>query len=136
MRYAFIALILCVCGAVRGEDAATQPAVVNHGQPASVLTADAAPAPVVAQSSPCVSQAGTCGCKRNACRTECVRGRSRVRFRTVTEGCDACTGQPVRSVTRGIVRSAGDVVAGVGEAAVNVITLPGRVCRGGRCTCN
>lgn len=123
MRYAFIALIVCACGVVRGEDAASMPSVINHGQPTQV----ASPASVVENN---------CACHNRACESVCGRRFGRVRFRTVTAGCDACTGQPVRSVTRGVVRGAGAVVEGVGDAAVNVITLPGRICRGGRCACN
>lgn len=127
MRYAFIALILCACGVVRGEDAAAAPSVINHGQPASVMTTETAAAPTAT---------ADCCCNRGSCRTACCRPRGRVRFRAVTEGCDACTGQPVRSVTRGVIRGAGEVVDAAGNAVVNVITLPGRICRGGRCNCN
>lgn len=126
MRYAFIALILCACGAVRGEDAAAIPSVVNHGQPA----------PAAKIESPAVVVANDCACDSGVCETVSGRRWGRVRFRTVTEGCDACTGQSVRSVTRGVVRGTGTVVRGAGEAVVNVITLPARVCRGGRCSCN
>lgn len=126
MRYAFIALIVCACSVVRGEDAAgSAPSVLNHGQPAVAATA-----------APAVVTTSDCACEGNACTA--VRGRrwGRARFRTVTESCDACTGSTARTVTRGVVRGAGAVVEGVGAAAVNVITLPGRVCRNGRCNCN
>lgn len=126
MRYAFIALIVFACGVVRGEDAAAIPSVINHGQPATIAKTE----------SPAVVVAEDCACESDACATARCRRLGRVRFRTVTEGCDACTGQSVRSVTRGVVRGTGTVVRGAGEAVVNVITLPARVCRGGRCSCN
>lgn len=125
MRYAFIALIVFACGIVRGEDAAAIPSVVNHGQQA--------PAPKI-ESPAVISE--NCACESDTCATARCRRLGRVRFRTVTEGCDVCTGQSVRSVTRGVVRGTGAVVRGTGEAVVNVITLPARVCRGGRCSCN
>ena len=119
MRFALIALFLSVCTVVRSEDG--QPtSVLNHGQPAAAVaeTATPAPAPVaVAAAEPVVCANGTC------------TARSRTRFRTVTEGCDACTGASVRSVTRGVVRGAGEVVSTVGSAAVNVVAAPVRVCR-------
>lgn len=130
MRYAFIASILCVCGIVRGEDAAAIPSVVNHGTPA---TAVAEPVAAVTTSPAVVVASDCCDCPVAA---PTSRSRGRVRFRTVTEGCDACTGQSVRSVTRGVVRGTGTVVRGAGDAVVNVITLPGRVCRNGRCSRN
>jgi hypothetical protein len=128
MRYAFIALIVCACGVVRGEDAAALPSVVNHGQPAPI----ASPASVVENDCACENSA------RESCACAPAYGRrfGRARFRTVTESCNTCTGQTVRSVTRGVVRGAGAAVHTVGETAVNVITLPGRVCRDGRCSCN
>lgn len=127
MRYAFVASILCVCGNVLGEDAATIPSVVNHGaaEPAAISVAE----PVAANVSDCVD-----------CPVEAVtvnsRVRGRLRFRTVTESCDVCTGRPVRSVTRGVVRGADAVVTGASAAVVSVITLPARVCRNGRCSRN
>lgn len=117
MRSAFFGLVLFACGTVYG------------GEEASVLVAQPAPAaPVVAASNGC------CNCS-NACDTcsTAKTARVRTRYRVVSEGCDACTGRPVRSVTRGVVRGTGAVVEGVGAAAVNVITLPVRVCRNGRC---
>lgn len=128
MRYAFVAAIMFACGIACGEDAANMPSVINHGQPAVA-------APAVAVETPTADCA--CADSRRACTTAaCCRRFGRVRVRTVTEGCDTCTGQPVRSVTRTVVRGAGAVVERVGDAAVNVITLPGRICRGGRCSCN
>lgn len=121
MRYAFLGLILCVCGAAFG------------GEPTSVMVSDSAPAPTPATTiveSPCVA--------RNACCCNEPRQTvlTRTRYRVVQDGCDACTGRPVRSVARGVVRGTGEVIEGVGAAAVNVITLPGRICRGNRCSCN
>lgn len=107
MRFALIASIVCACGVAFG------------GEEASVL---ANPTPAAAEAAPC--------CKNGTC------ARTRTRFRTVTEGCDACTGQSVRSVTRGVVRGAGEVVCNSCEAAVNAATLPVRVFRGRRsCGC-
>ncbi|NDE18028.1 hypothetical protein EBZ80_24215, partial [bacterium] len=59
-------------------------------------------------------------------------------FRTVTEGCDACTGQSVRAVTRGVVRGGTAAVQNAGAVAYNVVTLPARAVRRARCSgsCN
>lgn len=116
MRYAFFGLIVCAC------------AVARAGEEASVLVAQ--PAPVTAPA--VVVESSNCGCSNGTCGATSY-GRTRTRFRSVTEGCDACTGQSVRSVTRGVVRGTGAVVSGVGAAAYNVITLPVRACRNGRC---
>lgn len=132
MRFALIALFLSVCSVAWPQD--SQPAsVLNHGQPAAAVaetaaTATAAAAPVtVAAAEPVVCANGTC------------TARSRTRFRTVTEGCDACTGASVRSVTRGVVRGTGEIVSAVGSTAVNVVAAPVRacrnVCRGARRAC-
>ena len=118
MRNAVIAMILCVCGTVYG------------GQEASVLVnkpCEAAQPAVVAAPACCNS----CVCTSRA-PTSTVR--TRTRYRVVNEGCDACTGRPVRSVSRGVVRGTAEVVRGAGEVAVGVITLPARVCRNGRCS--
>lgn len=118
MRNAFIAMILCVCGTVYG------------GQEASVLVnkpCEAAQPAVVAAPACC----GSCAC---ASRAPTSTVRTRTRYRVVNEGCDACTGRPVRSVSRGVVRGTAEVVRGAGEVAVGVITLPVRVCRNGRCS--
>jgi hypothetical protein len=128
MRFALIALFLSVCSVALAQDG--QPAsVLNHGQPAAAVAETTAPAPavVVAAAEPVVCANGTC------------TARSRTRFRTVTEGCDACTGQSVRSVTRGVVRGTSEVASVVGSSAVNVVTAPVRacrnVCRGARRAC-
>lgn len=119
MRSAFICAILCVCGSAFA------------GEEASVLAPTPAAAPAVVVANDC----GNNCCNSCACETARV-ARTRTRYRVVSEGCDACTGRSVRSVSRGVVRGAGAVVEGVGVAAVNVITLPARVCRAGRCGCN
>lgn len=117
MRSAFFGMILCACGVVYG------------GQEASVLVntpCETAKPAVVAAPACCDS----CACVASA-PTSTVR--TRTRYRVVNEGCDACTGRPVRSVSRGVVRGTAEVVRGAGEVAVGVITLPARVCRNGRC---
>lgn len=136
MRYAFVVAIMFVCGVACGTEAASAPSVLNHSQPAVAVAAPEAPAPVAAPT------AAACECAsetRAANTAACCRRVSRARVRTVTEGCDTCTGQSVRSVTRSVVRGPGAVSAvvdRVGDAAVNVITLPRRVCRNGRCERN
>lgn len=118
MRFALIAAVVFACGvAVAGEEAS----VLVSPTPADAQAA----APAAAVAAPCCEN-GTCSAVR-----------SRTRFRTVTEGCDACTGQSVRSVTRGVVRGTGEVVHAAGTAAVNVVKAPVRVFRGRRvCCCN
>lgn len=117
MRYAFIASIVFACGSAFA------------GEEASVLVAQpAAPAPAVVAAPCCDGCAGACATAGSV--------RTRTRYRIVNEGCDACTGRPTRSVARGVVRGTGEVVRGVGATAVNVITLPVRACRAGRCCCN
>lgn len=122
MRFAFVAMIFGVCGVALAQDAGQPTSVLNHGQPTPAIATTAAAEPAaasaaVAASEPVVCSNGTCS------------ARSRTRFRTVTEGCDACTGQSVRSVTRGVVRGTGEVVSNVGSAAVNVVAAPVRACR-------
>jgi len=123
MRFALIGLSLIFCASLvahAGEEA---------GEEVSVLVVDAAPpaaaAPVVA--------AADCDCVDCNCAVPVVTVRARTRYRAVTEGCDTCTGRPVRNVTRGVVRGTGAAVQRVGETAYNVITFPARVCRNGRC---
>lgn len=100
------------------------------GEEASVLVPAPADA-VVVETTPAVTvvESSNCACESSTARVR----RSRVRYRIVTSECDACTGRPVTSVTRGVVRGTGAVVRGVGGVAYNVITLPARVCRNGRC---
>lgn len=118
MRSAFIGSVLCAfavcaCGAAYG------------GEEASVLV-KSEPAPAVVASS--------CDCTDCTCYAAPKTSvRTRTRYRVVNEGCDACTGRPVRSVARGVVRGTGEAVTTVGGVALDVITLPARVCRGGRC---
>jgi hypothetical protein len=119
MRSAFIGMILFACANVYG------------GEEASVLVSSAPAAAPVAVAGDCCNCANACN-NCNACDTGRT-ARVRTRYRVVTEGCDACTGRPVRSVSRGVVRGTANVVEGVGAAAINVITLPARVCRNGRC---
>jgi len=114
MRYALLGLILFVCGTVYG------------GEEASVLVNNDAPAPTVAPATPCNGDCVAVVAPRQHVRT-------RTRYRVVNEGCDACTGRATRSVARGVVRGAGEAVTTVGGVALDVITLPARVCRGGRC---
>ena len=124
MRSAFACLILCVCGTVYGGEEAS--VLVNKPCEA------AAPAPVVVASTPCCNN---CACKSGACAAPASKStvRTRTRYRVVNEGCDACTGQATRSVSRGVVRGTGAAVQTVGGVALDVITLPVRVCRNGRC---
>ena len=130
MRFAFTAVTtLFACLVLCGVLPAGEVTVLNHGAPtASPAEAAAAPAPAATM------VAAPCCCSDNACSTGTARVRTR--YRVVENSCDACTGRPVRSVSRGVVRGTGEVVRGVGATAVNVITLPVRACRGGRCSCN
>lgn len=135
MRFAFTAVtILFACLVLCPVAPAGEVTVLNHGAPTAAPT-EAAPAPqaVVVAAEPAVVAAPCC-CSNNACSAGTARVRTR--YRVVENSCDACTGQSVRSVSRGVVRGTGEVVRGVGAAAVNVITLPVRACRGGRCSCN
>lgn len=129
MRFAFVALLFSVCGVAVAQDAGQPTSVLNHGQPtpaiAKTTTAtETAPAPAPTPAPAAVAVAEPVVCANGTCTT-----RSRTRFRTVTEGCDACTGASVRSVTRGVVRGAGEVVNTVGTAAINVVAAPVRACR-------
>jgi hypothetical protein len=70
MRFALIAAVMCVCGVVRGEDAAGAPvSVLNHGNtpaaaaPAAAPEAAAAPI-VVVESAPVVAS-----CRNGRCCT-------------------------------------------------------------------
>jgi hypothetical protein len=98
--------------------------VLQQPTPAAEPAVVAAPAVVAVAAGDCCN---SCDCASS----RVVGGRSRTRYRVVTEGCDACTGRSVRSVSRGVVRGTGAVVQGVGAAAYNVITLPVRACRAG-----
>jgi hypothetical protein len=114
MRYALIALILCVCGAVRGEDAAnTTSSVLNHGQPAAVsptvATVAPAAAPTVVDAQICTN--GTCRTERS-CRSSC------------REGLFGRTIEKTREVTRAVV-----------EVPVQVVKAPVRVVRARRGFC-
>jgi hypothetical protein len=121
MRYAFLCLIVFACSTVYG------------GEEASVLVASE-PTPAVATSpAPVVVTSCNGGCCNGTCAAPTSHGRVRTRYRVVNEGCDACTGRPVRTVSRGVVRGTGAVVQGVGGVALDVITFPVRVCRNGRC---
>jgi len=133
MRYAFLCLIVAACSTVYGGEEAS---VLVQSEPTPVVVT-APPAPAVVSS----SCNGNC-CNGNCCNGKChtaapaattSHARVRTRYRVVNEGCDACTGKPVRSVSRGVVRGTGAVVQGVGGVALDVITLPARVCRNGRC---
>lgn len=128
MRSAFIGLILCVCGTVYGGEEAS--VLVN--QPVVAAEPTPAAAPVVVASKPCCNK---CACKHNACAAPKSKStvHTRTRYRVVNEGCDECTGQPTRSVSRGVVRSTGAAVQSAGGVIVDVFTLPARVCRNGRC---
>jgi hypothetical protein len=72
MRFALIAAVMCVCGVVRGEDAAPAPvSVLNHGaEPATATSAaEAPPAAVVVEpveTAP-ACRSGRC-CTTPACR--------------------------------------------------------------------
>lgn len=126
MRSAFIACVLFVCGTVYGGEVVSvmaEPTLAQAPAAAPAISAE----PIAAIAAPC--------CANGSCSTTVTR------FRSVTRGCDACSRQPVRSVTRGVVTTAGEVVSGVGSAAVNVATFPVRVVRGvrgsrcGSCCC-
>lgn len=123
MRSAFLCLIVFACSTVYG------------GEETSVLVAsEPTPAAVAAPATAVVVSDCSGGCCNGRCHTGTTsHGRVRTRYRVVNEGCDACTGKPVRSVSRGVVRGTGAVVHGVGSAALDVITFPARVCRNGRC---
>jgi hypothetical protein len=125
MRSAFLCLIVFACSTVYGGEEAS--VLVSREPTPAVITTAPAPAVVTANC--------TGGCCNGACQTAAPtsHGRVRTRYRIVNEGCDACTGKPVRSVSRGVVRGTGAVVHGVGTAALDVITFPARVCRNGRC---
>lgn len=122
MRNMFFSLIAFVFSAVAvaGEEQSVLASNGNH-EAAVVVSNDCACADVVAVTS------ADCNCTTYAPR------RGRVRYRTVTESCDVCTGSTARTVTRGVVRGTGAVVRGTGAVAYNIITLPARVCRNGRC---
>jgi hypothetical protein len=135
MRYAFLCLIVAACSTVYGGEEAS---VLVQSEPTPVV---AAPAPVVVTATPAPTVVSS-SCNGNCCNGKChtaapaattSHARVRTRYRVVNEGCDACTGKPVRSVSRGVVRGTGAVVQGVGGVALDVITLPARVCRNGRC---
>lgn len=99
--------------------------------PQSVLQPTPAAEPATVAAAPTAVASSCCDCNDACASNRVVSGRSRTRYRVVTESCDACTGRPVRSVSRGVVRGTGAVVQGVGAAAYNVITLPVRACRAG-----
>lgn len=106
MRYALIALVLCVCGSVRGEDAANSPpSVLNHGQ-------SAVAAPTVATEAPACAN-GTCRTERS-CRSSC------------REGLFGRTIERTREVTRAVV----EVPVQVATAPVRVFRA-----RRGCCCC-
>jgi hypothetical protein len=121
MRLAFTAPVACFLFCASA--AAGETSVLNHGGEVTppAIAVESAPAPTIV-AAPCCS-AGACAAPA---------GRVRARYRVVERSCDACTGQPVRDVTRGVVRGTGEVIRDVGATAVNVITLPARVCRAGR----
>lgn len=124
MRFALIALFLSVCSVAWPQD--SQPAsVLNHGQPAAAVAQTAAPAPAPSAATP----AATAAAEPVACTNGTCEVRTRTRFRTVTSGCDACTGQSIRSVTRGVVQGTSEVVRTAGAAACRVATAPVRACR-------
>jgi hypothetical protein len=69
MRLALIAAVMCVCGVVRGEDAAGAPvSVLNHGaSPVAATSAAEAPAAVVVVESTPACRSGRC-CTTPECR--------------------------------------------------------------------
>lgn len=102
MRYALIASVLCVCGAVHGADTANNaPSVLNHGHSA-VTTPATAPEITTSAAATCAN--GTC-CTEKSCRSSCRQGlfgRTVERTREVTRAVVAvpvqAAGVPVRTI--------------------------------------